>query len=123
MPGGTETIERYQADYLQRLFDHLVEYAASAPSLSLDRFDQLRKVASSLVSDGEQRRWATELLVELMRVSPESWKQYQSLMQICIMPSNRDHLPALLDQLEFSTVPELARELSLIHISEPTRPY
>lgn len=112
LPGGTETIERYQADYLQRLFDHLIEYAAGDPSLSLDRFDQLRKVASSLVSDGEQRRWATELLVELMRVSPESWKQYQSLLQICIMPSNRDHLPALLDQLEFSTVPELARELA-----------
>ena len=112
LPGGKETIERYQADYLQRLFDQLIEYAGTDPSLSLDRFDQLRRVGSSLISDADQRRWATELLVELIRVAPDSWKQYQGLMQLCITPSNRDHLPALLDLLEFSTVPSLARELA-----------
>jgi hypothetical protein len=112
LPGGKETIERYQSDYLQRLFDQLIEYAGSDPSLSLDRFDQLRRVGSSLISDADQRRWATELLVELIRIAPDSWKQYQGLMQLCITPSNRDHLPALLDLLEFSTVPSLARELA-----------
>jgi hypothetical protein len=112
LPGGKETIDRYQADYLQRLFDQLIEHAGTDPSLSLDRFDQLRRVGSTLTSDADQRRWATELLVELIRVAPDSWKQYQGLMQLCITPSNRDHLPALLDLLEFSTVPSLARELA-----------